>query len=36
MKNYYEIPEFEIVYFESEDAVTASGDYTGINFEDLI
>ncbi len=32
----YEIPSFEIIYFEADDIITASGDYTGINFDDLI
>lgn len=36
MKNYYEEPEIEIVSFESEDIITASGDYTGIDFMELI
>jgi len=36
MKKYYEIPEINIVYFESKDCITASGDYSGIDFEDLI
>jgi len=36
MKIYYEEPMFEIVGFEAYDVITASGDYTGINFEDLV
>lgn len=36
MVNVYEDPVIEIVYFESEDVITASGDYQGINFDDLI
>lgn len=36
MKQNYETPEIEVIQFESEDIITASGDYTGINFESLI
>ena len=36
MKKNYENPEMEIVDFITDDIITASGDYTGINFEDLI
>lgn len=32
----YEDPIIEIVFFEADDAITASGDYTGIDFNDLI
>ncbi len=36
MKTIYENPNIEIIIFETEDSITASGDYTGINFEELI
>lgn len=32
----YENPDIEVVFFETEDTITASGDYTGINFEELL
>ena len=35
-KKEYEIPLLDIIIFELEDVITASGDYSGINFEDLI
>ena len=36
MKQNYEVPEVEIIMFESEDIITASGDYDGIDFDKLI
>jgi len=36
MKTKYEQPILEIVNFETNDIITASGDYGGIDFEDLI
>ena len=36
MKNTYEEPMIEIVRFLSEDVIAASGDYAGVDFEDLI
>ncbi len=36
MNKIYEDPELEFIKFESEDSITASSDYDGINFEDLI
>ena len=32
----YEIPIIELIEFQSEDVITASGDYLGIDFENLI
>lgn len=32
----FEMPEMEIIVFESEDMVTLSSDYRGVDFEDLI
>lgn len=32
----YEEPNLEIVFFEPDDTITASGDYHGIDFMDLI
>ncbi len=36
MKSEYEQPILETVNFETDDIITASGDYLGIDFEDLI
>lgn len=36
MKMCYEEPVVEIVEFEACDIITASGDYSGIDFESLI
>ena len=36
MKFKYEEPEMIVVDFMTEDVITASGDYAGIDFEDLI
>lgn len=36
MKTEYEQPILEIVDFETNDMIAASGDYAGIDFEDLI
>lgn len=36
MKQKYELPEIEIVEFETEEDITLSGDYNGIDFESLI
>lgn len=36
MKAYYEKPELEVILFEAEDAISASSDYIGIDFLDLI
>ena len=36
MKAEYEQPILEIVDFETNDMIAASGDYAGIDFEDLI
>jgi hypothetical protein len=35
-KQVYIIPDADIICFESDDKITASGDYVGINFDDLI
>ena len=35
-KMIYEKPNFDIIFFETEDVITASGDYYGINFDDLM
>jgi len=36
MKNTFEMPECDIIYFESCDIITASGaDYRGVDFEEL-
>ena len=32
----YDIPVIETIAFETETIITASGDYIGIDFEDLI
>lgn len=36
MDQKYEAPELEIISFETDDIITASGDYAGIDFEKLI
>lgn len=32
----YIIPEIKIIVFETEETITASGDFEGVNFEELI
>lgn len=35
-KKIYRYPEIEVILYEVEDSITTSGDYKGVNFEDLI
>lgn len=36
MKATYIIPELNLILFESEEKITDSGNYQGVNFEELI
>ena len=36
MKVQYEGPKFTFMYFETEEVISASGDYDGIDFTDLV